>query len=122
MCFKRAMTLASGRAATALAELYAPPSEAITLPLEVAYPETIGRFQQQVESLPTDDIILARWCIDGWESQPERWAWRHEWVTSSAEDFVIEHMEEIAKYARVMFTYGMAIAAAEPQERDVDVD
>ena len=66
MCFKKALILAAGRAAMELAELYAPPPETIAVPIEVADPESIGRFQQKVESLPTDDILLAKWCIDGW--------------------------------------------------------
>ena len=44
------------------------------------------------------------------------WAVRHEWVMSSAEEFVEEHRREILEVATGLFTRGIIAIPAQPEK------
>ena len=114
--FKGALVTAAGRAAERLVTAYPPPQVALPVPLEVAYPEPAAHLMADIPILMTDGVAVARWCIEGRETQPDVWAKRHDWVRDAAEDFVAEHQQEIVEAAMGLFARGILTLPAQAEE------
>lgn len=120
--FKEALATAAGPAAEAIADQHPVPQVELPVPLEVTYPEAAGRLKAGVMTIMTDHVALARWAIENRETEPEMWAKRHGWVMDAAEEFVLEHWEEIVEVATALFGRGMVRLPAEPEKGLEHVD
>jgi hypothetical protein len=119
--FKDARVRAAGPAAEKLADQYPPPDMPVPVPLEVAYPETAGPLKAEIPTLLSDAEIIARWCIQGHEAEPNLWTLRHGFVTTSAEDYLAEHQQEVVEIATVLFGRGILVLPAGPAKGDAHV-
>jgi len=114
--FREAMAAAAGKAAESLADQYAPPEEPLPVPLEITYPQTAGRLAAGVAKMMPDETAIARWCIQGRESQPRLWTRRHRWVYSAADGFVSEYQQEIVDIALRLYERGIVTLLADSPE------
>ena len=112
--FKEALAIAAGAAGEKLADLNNPPVVPWPVPLEVAYPEVAEPMRAGIVALMTDDVAIARWCIDGHERKPAMWSIRHDWLCSSALEFVLEHRHEIFETATSLYGRGIITLPVEP--------
>lgn len=60
-----------------------------------------------------DHVVLAKFCIEGIEHQPERWAQRHAWIQSLAKRLISTHEKSIVKAARVLYLRGVVTVPLE---------
>ena len=86
---------------------------AAAVPLETAYPQNAGRLAAGVAKMMPDETAIARWCIQGRESQPRLWSRRHRWVYSAAAEFVSEYQREIVAVAAQLYEKGVVTLLAE---------
>ena len=112
--FGEAMATAAGIAAGTLASHYAPPDIPLPIPLDKAYPEAVEPAQAAIATVISDDVAIARWCIQGRETQPDMWAKHHDWVHSSAQEFVLENRHAIIEVATVLYGCGIITLPATP--------
>ena len=94
----------------------APPEVPLPVSLETAYPQTAGRLAARVAKLMPDETAIARWCIQGRESQPRLWTRRHRWVYSAADGFVSEYQQEIVDIALRLYERGIVTLLADSPE------
>jgi hypothetical protein len=118
--FKEAMVAAAGICGDMLGLLYTPPKGVSATPADVADPDTSQRVHAAMGAIMSDRVALARWAILDHESKPLTWVARHEWVLSSAQEFVLEHRHEILETATDLFTRGIVNLPAEPAGKDQD--
>jgi hypothetical protein len=113
--FDEALTTAAGDAAEGLAELHAAPQVPPAPEMVVAYPEAATPLRAQLlKECVTDAVALARWCIGGVETQPDRWAKRLFWIRREAQFLVARHQQEIVQVATGLFARGIITVPAEP--------
>ena len=117
--FEGALTTAAGDAAHALADLHSQPQVPPAPAMVVAYPEEATPLRAQLlkECVP-DAVALARWCIGGIETQPDRWANRLHWIRREARLFVARHQQEIVQVATGLFAQGIVTVPAEPAKEE----
>lgn len=73
----------------------------------VATTETAAELRREMARAAPDHVVLARFCIGGVEDQPERWAKRHAWIRSVAQQLVRSHEHSIVEAARVLYLRGV---------------
>lgn len=116
----RAIMTAAGPLAEALAARHAPPEVPLTvaaaspsmppsLPTieSLGTSETAAELKSDLARSPSDHVAIARWCIEGIETQPERWAQRHAWLQTLAARLVRDHEQQIVEAARVLYLRGV---------------
>ena len=69
------------------------------------------------DTLLTDEVLIARWCIAGYEHRPYRWKFRHRWLEKQAFEFVKEHEQKIVALAEMLFELGSIALPAQSAER-----
>ena len=69
------------------------------------------------DTLLTDEVLIARWCIGGYEHRPYRWKFRHRWLEKQAFEFVKEHEQKIVALAEMLFELGSIALPAQSAER-----
>jgi hypothetical protein len=116
--FEDALTTAAGGAAESLADLHPVPDLPLPVPLEVVYPDVVEPKRLAVRKMMTDEVAVARWCIAGIETQPDRWANRFHWIRREARLFVARHQREIVEVATVLFGRGIVTLPAEPAKEE----
>jgi hypothetical protein len=113
--FDRAILAACGPAAEELAGQFEPPKESPKPKKAVCPgPSEVSAFKEIQKSIRgtvtqgfSDDEIVAKWCVLGCPSSPERWVRRHRIVTETAKMFVSFHAEQILCVARELYLTGV---------------
>ena len=113
--YGEALAVAAGPAAEALANEHVPPPHAPpATALTTAYPESTAPLVAQMKRSPTDAMGIARWCIGGFESHPDRWVGRFNMIHRDARILVARHQTEIIDVATGLFTGSIVTLPAEP--------
>lgn len=116
-----ALSVAAGIAAGVLADNCPPPQVLMSPPVETRYPQLAARLKTERQTIISDDTAIARWCIEGVESRPHRWARRHDWIHDQAASFVDAHKLEIFEVATALFGRGVITLPAEPAKGESHV-
>jgi hypothetical protein len=109
----RAIMTAAGPLAESLTDRYPapelPPAVARRPPTAetIATIETATALRREMRQAVADPVVLARFCIEGIEDQPARWAQRHAWIRSVAERLIRSHERSIVNAARVLYLRGV---------------
>ncbi|MBL9033099.1 MAG: hypothetical protein JNM80_15485 [Phycisphaerae bacterium] len=69
--------------------------------------EAAAELKSDLARSPSDHVAIARWCIEGIEDQPERWAQRHAWLQTLAARLVRDHEQQIVEAARALYLRGV---------------
>ncbi len=115
-----AIMVAAGPLAESLASRHSPPEisapagetspflrRALPTLESAATSETAAELKSDLARSPSDHVALARWCIAGFEDQPERWAQRHAWVQTLATRLIRNHEKSIVEAARELYLRGV---------------
>jgi hypothetical protein len=113
--FDEAACRACGRAAESLIDCYGPPECVPMLkPAVMPGPSDVSAFAEIKKNVCDtraagfgDSEVVARWCVLGCASEPERWIRRHRVITRTAEYFVRCHAAEILGIARQLYADGI---------------
>ena len=86
--------------------------------MEVERSQAAERFKTAMaeETVLTDDVLIARWCIAGYERRPYRWKFRYEWLEDRAFEFVKENERKIIVLAEMLFELGSIALPAQSAE------
>lgn len=115
--FKEALAIAAGMKAEGLAGLHDAPTLPLT-PLQIVRPVAadVSRERSSHASIvasmqtgPSDDLRIAKWCCEHHPDKPEVWVSRHCWIHRAARVFVRRHAGAILDAARELYLTGMRL-------------
>jgi len=116
---EEAIAVAAGEAAESLARRYSWPQVELKPCLDVEQPEAAQRITTPTVdgTRMSDEVAIARWCIEGRERWSSAWKRRFEWLEDRAYAFVKTYEREIVALAEKLFVWGVITLPAEPAEK-----
>ncbi len=122
-CWSEVIAVAAGAvAAEVLAENERPPqfdsdNNQTALPTSVADRSGSSFYQELREDLEAtidDEVIVARWCVEGFANRPHRWAERHAELMDRTKAFVEAHKGCILLAAQELYLHGVIVLRTSP--------
>jgi len=122
VCWSEAIAVAAGDvAAEVLTRVERPPpfdSDNVQVSTATA-DRSESTFHQELradlEAAVPDEVIIARWCVEGFANRPHRWAERHAEVMDRTRHFVERHAGCILLAAGELYRHGTLVLKSPPQ-------